>query len=168
MDDPRYGTEPPENLPVLELPGVKARVLAGSVGNCTGPFKTVQNVQIVDLSLENNSTFQHLISSEFDTCVLYVFKGEGTIGSTPVAPGNVLKLDATQADARAINFKSNPVSDLCVMIFAGKRLNEPISWGGPIVMNTQQEINTAFQEYRQGTFLRKRAAWDYKKIATKI
>jgi hypothetical protein len=40
------------------------------------------------------------------------------------------------------------------LLFAGKPLKEPIAWGGPIVMNTQEELSTAFKELDEGTFIK--------------
>lgn len=40
------------------------------------------------------------------------------------------------------------------LLLTGKPLNEPVAWQGPIVMNTREELETAFQEYRDGTFIK--------------
>ncbi|WP_232221932.1 pirin-like C-terminal cupin domain-containing protein [Methanococcoides burtonii] len=40
------------------------------------------------------------------------------------------------------------------LLISGKPLNEPVAWYGPIVMNTQEELEIAFEEYRKGTFIR--------------
>jgi len=40
------------------------------------------------------------------------------------------------------------------LLVSGKPLKEPVAWGGPIVMNTQQELQQAFSELRNGTFIR--------------
>ena len=40
------------------------------------------------------------------------------------------------------------------LIFSAKQLNEPIAWGGPIVMNTQEELKKAFKELNEGTFIK--------------
>jgi redox-sensitive bicupin YhaK (pirin superfamily) len=37
---------------------------------------------------------------------------------------------------------------------SGLPLGEPVAWQGPIVMNTQEELRTAFREYRAGTFVK--------------
>ncbi len=40
------------------------------------------------------------------------------------------------------------------LLIAGKPLGEPVAWQGPIVMNTREELRLAFEEYRQGTFIK--------------
>jgi hypothetical protein len=40
---------------------------------------------------------------------------------------------------------------------AGKPIGEPVAWYGPIVMNTQEELEVAFREYEHGTFLKTRS-----------
>jgi redox-sensitive bicupin YhaK (pirin superfamily) len=44
------------------------------------------------------------------------------------------------------------------LLVSGRPLREPVAWGGPIVMNTQEELETAFAEYEQGTFLKHRGS----------
>jgi redox-sensitive bicupin YhaK (pirin superfamily) len=41
------------------------------------------------------------------------------------------------------------------LLFAGKPLGEPVAWYGPIVMNTQEELRVAFEEYQNGTFIKR-------------
>jgi len=40
------------------------------------------------------------------------------------------------------------------LLISGKPIGEPVAWYGPIVMNTQEELRIAFEEYRQGTFIK--------------
>jgi redox-sensitive bicupin YhaK (pirin superfamily) len=42
------------------------------------------------------------------------------------------------------------------LLVSGRPLQEPVAWQGPIVMNTEEELRTAFREYREGTFLKHR------------
>jgi hypothetical protein len=40
------------------------------------------------------------------------------------------------------------------LLISGKPLREPVAWQGPIVMNTQEELRIAFEEYQNGTFIK--------------
>jgi hypothetical protein len=44
------------------------------------------------------------------------------------------------------------------LLVSGKPLGEPVAWGGPIVMNTREELATAFRELEEGTFIKHEAA----------
>eukprot|EP00597_Dinobryon_sp_UTEXLB2267_P003453 CAMPEP_0170068444 /NCGR_PEP_ID=MMETSP0019_2-20121128/7420_1 /TAXON_ID=98059 /ORGANISM="Dinobryon sp., Strain UTEXLB2267" /LENGTH=320 /DNA_ID=CAMNT_0010276097 /DNA_START=48 /DNA_END=1010 /DNA_ORIENTATION=- len=177
MDDPKYGTEPPENIPFLSnlpsYPGVSARVLAGTVVfpvadskpiTAVGPFKTVQEVQIVDLMLESNATFVHTLQESLNNCIVYLYKGSATICGGKVPTLHVIHLDASDPTTRSITFTAG-ADGMAAMIFAGKKLNQPIAWHGPFVMTTDEEIRKTIEEYQSGRFLKKRAPFDYKRIA---
>jgi len=41
-----------------------------------------------------------------------------------------------------------------LLLFAGRPLKEPVAWYGPIVMNTREELRTAFAELEAGSFLK--------------
>ena len=47
-----------------------------------------------------------------------------------------------------------------VLFLSAPRLNEPIAWYGPIVMNTQDELQKARMELRDGTFLKEGVDYD--------
>jgi len=57
--------------------------------------------------------------------------------------GNGSKIKAT-ASSEGMRF----------LLLSGKPLNEPVAWYGPIVMNTDEELKTAFDEYEKGTFIK--------------
>ena len=40
------------------------------------------------------------------------------------------------------------------LLLSGRPIREPVAWGGPIVMNTEEELKEAFREYRNGTFIK--------------
>jgi redox-sensitive bicupin YhaK (pirin superfamily) len=166
MDDPRYGTEPPENIPFLQpASGVSCRLLAGHMGDSTGPFRTTVDVQMVDYSLDAGALFEHFVQPvSLDNCLVYVYKGSGSVGGKSIKKHEAARFDATDPDARGVSLQAGP-DGMSAMVFAGKRLNEPVAWRGPMVMNTDAEIQRAYSEYRSGTFLRKRAPWDYKRIS---
>jgi hypothetical protein len=51
----------------------------------------------------------------------------------------------------AVEASENP---LRFLLISGKPINEPVAWYGPIVMNTEEELKQAFEEYRNGTFIK--------------
>ena len=42
-----------------------------------------------------------------------------------------------------------------ILLISGKPIGEPVAWYGPVVMNTEAELKQAFEEYRNGTFIKK-------------
>lgn len=167
MDDPRYGTVPTKDLPLVELNDrVCARVLAGNILGVSGPFKTVQQVEMVDFELKPNALMEVEIGVGLDTAIIYVYEGsiDDMNGSGPLEAGTVVLMDADSSDRRGLRL-SNFSDNACVMLFAGKKLNEPIAWHGPIVMNTQEQIRGTLNELRSGTFPPKRVEWDYKRLS---
>ena len=40
------------------------------------------------------------------------------------------------------------------LLVSGRPIGEPVAWYGPIVMNTQEELRVAFDEYKKGTFIK--------------
>lgn len=178
MKDPSYGTTT-EPLPLMiPADGVTLRLLAGVAGTSaqepqqegdegaalSGPFVTTAPVQMVDLMLAAGATYVHTVPAALDNCLVYVYRGAGWLAGEALAMHHVARLDATSADLRQFSLTAGP-DGLAVLVCAGKRLDDPIAWRGPIVMNTQQELERAFSEYRSGKFLRKRTAWDYKRLA---
>ena len=170
MEDPRYGTVPTKDLPNIDIgKGAKARVLAGSTYDTKGPFETTQPVLMVDFELEENSSAAVTIPEEMDTAMLYVY--EGTLKSLnshddKIEAGYIALLDATKEEQRSIEMASGDSSGKAIL-FAGKKLREPIAWHGPIVMNTDDQLHQTFQEIRSGAFPWVRVDWDYRRIATK-
>ena len=172
MDDPRYGTVPTKDLPTVDVSkGVQARVLAGPAWDVQGPFATVQNVQMIDFELQPGSATDCLdILDEMDTAMLYVYEGELEKVNNlpdPVKEGHIVLFDADSKEQRGLEFSTSPESAGKAILFVGKKLKEPIAWHGPIVMNTQQQIQETIRELRSGNFPPVRVDWDYKHIATK-
>ena len=168
MDDPRYGTIEPEDIPYLTHPGVKGRLLAGLSGDKRGPFETVQSVQIIDYEIDGNTSHTHEIPSDHDNCIVYIYRGSGIISDTKVIRNAVLRFDGTDPTKRCFDITNYLASEvLGIIIFSGKMIKEKIAWHGPFVMNSDAEIQKTISDYRSGHFLKKRTNWDYKRIATK-
>jgi redox-sensitive bicupin YhaK (pirin superfamily) len=66
-----------------------------------------------------------------------------------IGPENLIIFD--EGDELTIESANESLRFLFV---SGRPLREPVAWYGPIVMNTQEELKIAFQEYRDGTFIK--------------
>jgi redox-sensitive bicupin YhaK (pirin superfamily) len=150
---------------------VEARVLAGTMFNQTGPFRTKQQVQMIDFELERSSSIEFDIGNGLDTALLYVYEGSLAAVNDKeerIPTQSVVLLDAGDMEKRGIRLVSGSDDEkTSVMLFSGKKLKEPIAWHGPLVMNTQHEIADTIEDLRSGRFPPVRVDWDYKRIASK-
>jgi len=180
MDSPRYGTEPPENIPVVDVPCANdkddnevcthARVLAGELNGSLGPFKTVTKVQVIDyFYIKSNGTVLHTVPSDLDNCLIYAYRGQGVINDDqPLNTHDLAQLDAQAAQSsRVFSVRAIGEEGLSIIVFSGQRLHQPIAWRGPFVMTTDQELRETISDYRRGVFPVERVAWNYKRMTAK-
>jgi redox-sensitive bicupin YhaK (pirin superfamily) len=172
MMDPRYrGLESGDIVVVEQEGGARVRVIAGEVDGTTGPVREiVTGPTYLDVTLPPGGTFSRE-EAPGRTVFAYVFGGEGFFddrrdphafpvdgepyfdpgGGPSVGPGSVVLYG--DGDGVRIAAGDEGTRFLCV---SGKPIGEPVAWYGPIVMNTQEELQAAFREYREGTFIRTR------------
>ncbi|HSO63364.1 MAG TPA: pirin family protein [Desulfobacterales bacterium] len=155
MMDPRYRDVKREDIPVVSLKnGVEIRVICGDVAGTKGPVKdVVVGPQYLDVSVPRDSEFIHTVERGH-TAFAYIFEGSGRFGDQEAksAAGGSLVL-FSDGDQVAVTAREEPVRFLLV---SGKPIGEPVAWRGPIVMNTQVELNVAFEQYNSGTFIKRK------------
>ena len=85
---------------------------------------------------------------------VYVLKGSGRMGAggTPVTAGQVAWFDPSLGDGND-TFTIAADEPLRLLLFAGPPIQEPVAFGGPFVMNTEEEVHQAFMDFRAGRFL---------------
>lgn len=165
MDNPRYGSATPDMLTSIELgPGASVRLLAGQLGQRRGPFATVHEVQMLDFELQPHASAEHIVPVGLDSCFVYVYRGGGEVAGRLLGKTDVARLNADNSSERLLSLAAGE-SGLFALLFAGKRIGEPIAWHGPVVMNTQAEIRQFFLEQQRGEFPPVRVPWDYKRAA---
>jgi redox-sensitive bicupin YhaK (pirin superfamily) len=169
MAAPRYGTHPPADLPLLPLGGGSTvRLLAGSLGEATGPYRPSSDAQMADYALAAGSSTLHAFAASHDNCLVYIYRGKALVGGAEVAAGSVARVvipaGTPEAD-RGVQLTSQGEEGCGALVFAGRQLKQAIAWHGPFVMTTQEEIKSTLQEYRAGTFLKVRAPWNFYKAA---
>ena len=153
MMDPRYRDVKREHIPVVNLKnGVEIRVICGDVAETKGPVKDVLiDPQYLDVSVPRDSEFIHAVKRGHNAFA-YIFEGSGRFddqkAKSVVRENLILFSDGDQV---AVRTGEEPVRFLLI---SGRPIGEPVAWRGPIVMNTQEELKVAFDEYRKGTFIK--------------
>ena len=150
MMTPRYRGITADQIPAVELEnGVQVKVIAGSIGGAKGPIDDIViDPEYFDFTVPTGQTFTHETDPAY-TAFIYVIGGKGSTDSQAIENGTLVLFDA--GDHVAICASNEP---LRLLLLTGKPLNEPVAWRGPIVMNTQAELETAFREYHEGTFIK--------------
>jgi quercetin 2,3-dioxygenase len=150
MMTPRYRGITADQIPAVELEnGVQVKVIAGSIGGAKGPMDDIViDPEYFDCTVPIGQTFSHETDPAY-TAFIYVIGGKGSTDSQAIENGTLVLFDA--GDHVAISADNEP---LRLLLLTGKPLNEPVAWRGPIVMNTQAELETAFREYHEGTFIK--------------
>ncbi|MEW5910608.1 MAG: pirin-like C-terminal cupin domain-containing protein, partial [Thermodesulfobacteriota bacterium] len=149
--------------------GVTVKVIAGEVSGEKGPVRDVViDPEYLDVSIPPESRFIHRVKSGH-TLFAYVTGGRGffckeknpftyevqgtgyfDLQRDPFVGNRTLVLfdDGEEIEVFTENEEVN------FLLISGKPIREPIAWFGPIVMNTQEELGIAFDEYRKGSFLK--------------
>ncbi len=81
---------------------------------------------------------------------VYVFEGEGVIGTKALTPGQLGVLSRDDSDAVRL---ATTEHSMRALVIVATPLDEPMARYGPFVMNTREEIRQAFDDYKRGTFL---------------
>src|SRR3990170_3401499 len=155
MMEPRYRDIKREQIPEIRLDtGVKIKLICGNVNNIRGPVQDIViDPEYLDVTMSSKTEFTHHVQAGY-TVFAYVIEGkayfdlkkEKHIGAENLVifeHGDEVKISTEEEGAR-------------FLLISGRPLREPVAWRGPIVMNTQEELKIAFEEYERGTFLKHR------------
>jgi hypothetical protein len=153
MSDPVYQEFSPEAIPEVHEAGRRVRLLAGEYAGCRGVVDDPNtDVRYLDVALDAGVAFS-LPLSVGQAAFLYVYEGNARIGATALPRHHLAVL--TDGDAVELIAGDEGVRFILV---AGHPLKESVVQYGPFVMNTREEIEQAFADYREGRLVRKRAA----------
>src|SRR6201991_4972661 len=170
MTAPRYQDIPATAIPdVTDDDGTNVRVICGRFWGKSGPVEGVAaDPQYLDISVAPGKK-KRLKVETTRNAFAYVFAGSGTfrdasdpravLTESAVDPNAPAAYDAKnhslvlfdRGDEIAVQSEQEGIRFLLV---SGKPLEEPVAWYGPIVMNTQQQLQQAFEELEKGTFLK--------------
>jgi len=155
MIPPHYCGVESDTIPELDTPDAHVRVICGRVGETIGPVRDIRiEPEYLDVAVRPGATWTHPASLGH-TVFAYLFEGAACFGpeglETCADNGAVVLL----GDGDLVSATAGPEGARFLLI-SGKPLGESIAWGGPIVMNTPEELRQAFAEYRDGTFVKAR------------
>ena len=170
MMDPRYRDVKSDQIPEVTLAkGEKIKIICGELNGSKGPVQgIVTDPEYLDITLPAQLTFRYPVKKGH-TAFAYVIDGQGYFDQGRdsydyemeganyfdfkrdclFGPEHLVIYD--HGDEVMITTENKPVRFLFI---SGKPIQEPVAWYGPIVMNTQEELRIAFEEYQNGTFIK--------------
>jgi quercetin 2,3-dioxygenase len=161
MMQPRYQEVKSGQIPAIKLTGgVRVRIVAGTLGEIEGPVRDiVTEPEFLDVSVPAHSAFVHPVK-QGHTVFAYVIDGEGYFDQDPAAPDDFKSKKPFGPETLILYGDGDEVMVVAgdkpvrFVLASGKPLKQPIAWQGPIVMNTREEVATAFDQLRKGTFIK--------------
>jgi len=151
MTKPQYRDLKAALIPKIEEAVGTVAVVAGHYGAIEGATQgDYVRVSMLDVNLKPGATWKVNLDADA-TAFAYTFAGGCEFGSAPTYVGS--RRAALFGGGDAVEVKAGP-EGVRFVLFAGRPLREPVAWGGPVVMNTQQELDRAFAEIDNGTFIR--------------
>ncbi len=174
MMDPRYRDVKRSQVPEVRTEsGATIKVICGRVGKHQGPVRDIViDPEYFDVTVPAGAEFVHP-TKRGHTVFAYVIEGKGRFDTSSDAfIGNGTLALFADGDTVAVTAKNEPVeplqhpdmsgldnatsrsSGVRFLLISGKPIGEPVAWSGPIVMNTEEELEEAFEEHRNGTFIK--------------
>jgi len=174
MMDPRYRDVKSGQIPAVQTPeGAVIRIICGEIAGTRGPVRDiVTDPQYLDVTVPAGRKYSHP-TRPGDTVFAYVIGGRGRfcretspfayevegrnyfdMERKPFAADGELVL-FSDGEGISVSTEEEPVRFL---LLSGRPIGEPVAWYGPIVMNTQEELRIAFEEYEKGTFIKHKKA----------
>ncbi len=171
MMDPHYQEIRSDQIPILRLDnGIRIAVICGTVEGVTGPVSDIViEPEYIDVTLPAQTAYVHPTKTGH-TVFAYVIAGKGYFCGekkpfsyesegrndydleVPPYLGNGTLALFEDGEEIAVSAEDEGIRFLLV---SGKPIGEPIAWRGPIVMNTQEELRSAFDELQKETFIKK-------------
>jgi len=170
MMEPRYRDVKNKQIPEIVLEnGTRIKIICGKVGGQEGPVRDIViEPEYLDVTIPAQSEFLHP-TKRSHTVFAYVIDGKGYFCqeknpfSYEIEGINYFDMDREPyvGNETIVLFDngnqvmvSTEGEAVRFLLISGRPIGEPVAWYGPIVMNTEEELQIAFEEYRNGTFIK--------------
>lgn len=152
MTKPEYRDIEAAMVPVVYEQEACVKVIAGRYQGTSGATQgDYVPALLLDVSMKNGMTWS--LDEAGKTLFVYLVSGNCCFGSAV----KIIEEKQAVLFGEGERLQISAASDCRLLVFAGNPLREPVAWGGPIVMNTREELRTAFAEIEQGTFIKEKA-----------
>lgn len=160
MTQPAYRDIRPQDVEVLNEDIATVRVLSGLYKGRPGAVKgEYVKVQYLDVDLKPDSIWTYNETPNDQTLFLYLIDGtlaadeDMTEFEEKACAMLMTASSGSSSDFDEMRVKAGPGGARFLLV-AARPLKEPVAWGGPIVMNTEEELNEAFRELDERTFIK--------------
>ena len=150
MAEPRYQTLLKENMGQLKLDNNQGEIsiISGEVNGIKGPAKTFTDINMYNVRLNNNGKIELNEPGNFNTGILLI-EGSIKVNEDKTFEGNEFILFNNEEGSILVEAVTE---NALFIVLSGEPINESIASYGPFVMNTTEEINKAYEDFRDGKF----------------
>jgi redox-sensitive bicupin YhaK (pirin superfamily) len=151
MTPPAYRDITADMVPIVQEPEAEIRIISGSYKGTSGPvFGDYVKTRYLDVTLQPEAEWE-LDTDPEHTLFCYVIAGSLRFPDQPEPVPSHRAVLTTKGDLLKIQAEDQTTR---FFLIAGRPLKESIAWGGPIVMNTRDELAQAFRDLDDGTFIK--------------
>lgn len=140
---PEYKSIHAADIPVTTQDGVSLRTVAGTVNQQQGPFKTYSDAVLARVSLDAGASTRIVVDAGMEIGV-YAISGAPNVAGRALKPGEL----AIMGEGDAVAISANNASEAVVL--GGPKIDYPLVFDGPFVMDSEQRIAQAYDDYRNG------------------
>ena len=149
MVSPDYHALRKDDIKSYEFDGGYLRVISGSYKGVVGFTPQYNPLRYYEIHLKAGQSIE--IEDEEDRSVMaFTLLGDALVAGEEIAEKSAVKL----GESTSTHFQAKDADETIILYLSAKPLDEPIAWGGPIVMNTQDELQNAFEELQIGKFIK--------------
>ena len=154
MSHPEYHSIKKDKIREIPIEGGILRLISGQYKDHKGFMAKYSPLDYYHILLDANTKFT--IEMEEDKSVMvFLLLGDAKVAEEEIKEKTAVKLtEGTSLDIEALE------EDIQILFLSSERLDESVAWGGPIVMNTREELQHAMNELRSGTFLKEQVDYD--------
>lgn len=148
MSQPTYRSITRDEIEEIPIDGGYLRLLAGSYKDHQGAKGDHLPIDYYDIHLEEGKVFNYE-TEEDDSLMVFTLAGDAKVAGELVEEKTAVKL--TEGDSLTLEGAEGGSQ---ILLMRSRKLEEPVAWAGPIVMNTREELQEAWMDLRTNNFIR--------------